>query len=256
MSETRIYADESGTHGGRWLIIGMLFVPDHGTLHSDLCAVKERAQYFDHGPRRARYKETHFAKLRSPRDTEVAEAWIDRFLASGSFFRSVVIDWSIYEGRYFGDPFEPDALKMRRAYKKWAEMLLQPEVRALRDARFYLDKLKILYDYDVIRSLKERFQHDERGEVRSRPRIIEFQATESWKDANQCLQLSDLLTGCVHQSLVPSTKLAKLRVTNYLYQRLQAHGVNGRTPGYWRGFGSHVRKHFPRFSEWFWKPTE
>jgi hypothetical protein len=30
---------------------------------------------------------------------------------------------------YFGDPFEPDALKKRRAYKKWAEMLLHPELK-------------------------------------------------------------------------------------------------------------------------------
>jgi hypothetical protein len=252
----RIYADEAGTHGGDWLVIGMLFVPDHGQLHSDLCAVKEKAGYFNTGPRKARYKEIHFAELKSRRDAEVSEAWINCFLASGSVFRSVVVEWSIFEGRYFGGPFEPEALKKRRAYKKWAEMLLQPEVGALRDARFYLDKLRILYGYDVIRSLKERFQYDEHGEVLSRPRIREFQATESWKDANQCLQLSDLLTGSVYQSLAPSTNPVKLRVMNDMYKKLEAHGVKAKTPGYWRGFGSSVRKHFPKFSEWFWKPTE
>ena len=177
-------------------------------------------------------------------------------MASGSDFRSVVVEWAIFEGRHFGGPFEPDALKKRRAYKKWAEMLLQSEVGALRDARFYLDRLRILYGYDVIRSLKERFQHDEYGEVLPRPRIREFQATESWKDANQCLQLCDLLVGSVYQSLVPSKKPAKLRVMNHLYKKLEAHGVKGRTPGYWRGFGSSTRKHFNKFSEWFWKPTK
>jgi len=256
LSDIRIYADESGTHGGDWLVIGMLFVPDHGQLHSDLCAAKEKIQYFNGGPRKARYKEIHFAELKSLRDAEFSEAWIDCFLTSSSVFRSVVVEWAIFEGRYFGGPFEPDALKKRRAYKKWAEMLLQPEVGALRNARFYLDKLRILYGYDVIRSLKERFQHDEYGEVRSRPRIKEFQATESWKDANQCLQLSDLLTGCVYQSLVPSKNPVKLQVMNYLYKKLEAHGVKGRAPGYWRGFGSSTRKHFPKFSDWFWKPTE
>lgn len=252
----RIYADEAGTHGGDWLIIGMLFVPDHGQLHSDLCAAKEKAEYFNGTVKTARYKETHFAEFKSPRDAEVAEAWIDCFLASSAVFRSVVVEWSIFEGRHFGGPFEPDALKKRRAYKKWAELLLQPEVGALTDARFYLDRLRILYGYDVIRSLKERFQHDEYGEILSRPRITEFQATESWKDANQCLQLSDLLTGCVYQSLVPSKNPVKLRVMNDLYKKLEAHGVKGRTPGYWRGFGSTTRKHFKKFSEWFWKPTE
>jgi len=60
----------------------------------------------------------------------------------------VVIEWAIFEGRHFGGPFEPDALKKRRAYKKWAEMLLQPEVGALTNAQFYLDRLRILYGYD------------------------------------------------------------------------------------------------------------
>jgi hypothetical protein len=41
MSVYRIYADESGTHSHEWLVIGMLFVPDHGPLQSDLCKVKE-----------------------------------------------------------------------------------------------------------------------------------------------------------------------------------------------------------------------
>jgi hypothetical protein len=252
----RIYADESGTHGGDWLIIGMLFVPDQGKLHSNLCAAKEKAGYFNQTIRNARYKEIHFAKAKSGRDASVCKEWIDHFLGSGSFFRSVVIDWSIYEGRHFGDPFDPDALKKRRAYKKWAELLLQPEVGALRNANFYLDKLRILHGYDIVQHLKERFQLDQHGEVRPNPRIRDFQATESWKDANQCLQLSDLLTGCVYQTLAPSTNSVKLQVTNYLYEKLQAHGVRNRAPGYWRGYGSHVRNHFPKFSQWFWRPTE
>lgn len=237
-------------------MIGMLFVPDHGSLHSDLCAVKEQHKYFNGTTKNARYKETHFAQFKTERDALVAEAWIDRFLASGSIFRSVVVEWAIFEGRHFGGPFEPDALKKRRAYKKWAELLLQPEIGDITNGQFYLDKLRILYGYDVIVSLRERFQHDEYGEMRNRPRIKDFQATDSWRDANQCLQLCDLLTGCVYQSLAPSKNPIKLRVTDYLYESLKAHGVKARTPGYWRGFGSNIRKHFQKFSEWFWKPTE
>lgn len=252
----RIYADESGTHGGEWLVIGMLFVPDHGRLHSRLCAIKEQKSYLNTGRRNARYKEVHFANLKSQRDADVARSWIDSFLASQGVFRSVVVNWSVYDGRFFGGPFEPDALKKRRAYKKWAEMLLQPELVGLRNARFYLDRLRILYGYDVIRSLEDRFQRNEDGEALRRPRIKEFQATESWKDANQCLQLCDLLVGCVYQSLVPSNNPVKLQVTDHLYGELQAHGVKSRAPGYWRGFGSSVRKHFAKFSEWFWRPAE
>ena len=39
-----IYVDEAGTHSDEWLVIGMLFVPDHGLLHPDLCAIKDAYQ--------------------------------------------------------------------------------------------------------------------------------------------------------------------------------------------------------------------
>ena len=97
LHDTRIYADESGTHGGNWLVIGMLFVPDHGTLHSELCKVKEKHRYFEAGKHKARYKEIHFAKFKSLRDETVAKLWIDSFLASSSFFRSIVVDWNIWK---------------------------------------------------------------------------------------------------------------------------------------------------------------
>ena len=67
-----------------------------------------------------------------------------------------MIDWSCWDGSHFGDPFEPRALQKRRAYKKWAEMLLQPEVSEpdgkprFTGAKLYLDKLQIMYGYDVI----------------------------------------------------------------------------------------------------------
>ncbi len=153
----------------------MLLVPDHGPLHSALCSVKEDQKYFNGKlDRKARYKETHFAEFKKNRDAVMAKAWIDRFTASTAVFRCVVIDWRIYQGKFFGDPFEPEALKKRRAYKKWAEMLLQPEVAKV-------------------------------------------------KDAHQCLQLCDLLTGAVYRKLVPPTRAVKVEVVDYLYGALVAH---------------------------------
>jgi len=46
----RIYIDESGTHGKDWLVIGMLFVPDHGPVHSALCEAKDVACCWKPGP--------------------------------------------------------------------------------------------------------------------------------------------------------------------------------------------------------------
>jgi len=256
----RIYADESGTHSEEWLIIGMLFVPDHGVLHPALCAAKDKLGYLNASPKiSARYKEVHFTKFRSRRDVQMAKDWIDLFVGHNCYFRCVVIDWSIWDGKYFGDPFEPEAVKKRRAYKKWAEMLLQPELKAetgearFYHAKFYLDRLRILYGYDVLSHLKSRFMGDYRGES---PYIEQFQHTESHKDANQCLQLCDLLTGSMYQSLVPSKKLAKLEVRNYLASVLRPFGVEELSPKFWRQYApSTLSRHFAKYSAWFWKPT-
>lgn len=257
----RIYVDESGTHSDEWLIIGMLFVPDHGALHRALCKQKEQLGYFNTSPKKsARYRETHFTKFRNSKDAEIGKLWIDEFVKHACFFRSIVIDWSIYDGRFFGGPFEAAALKKRRAYKKWAELLLQPELSnptggaQIRNAELYLDRLRIMYGYDVIGHLKERFVGNYAGNA---PYIAKFQHTDSSKDANQCLQLCDLLTGCLYQELKPSAKSAKLEVRDYLKEKLIQFGVTDFRPQFWRGYSEKsIRRHLPKYSAWFWRPKE
>jgi hypothetical protein len=255
----RIYADEAGTHDQDWLIIGMLFVPNHGALHSALCEAKDKFSYFNTSPKRnAKYKETHLAEFRSPRDLDVAKSWIDIFASHSCYYRSIVIDWRIWNGKHFGDAFQPDALKRRKAYKKWAEMLLQPELSGksgrpmITNADFYLDRLNIMYGYDVVSHLRSRFTINYKGE---NPYIKSFQHTESWKDANQCLQLCDVLTGCLYQELNPSTKAVKLAARAHLAETLKAFGVARMAPGFWKQYDpSTLGQHLEKYSAWFWKP--
>ncbi|MGH7562846.1 MAG: hypothetical protein ACREK5_00270, partial [Gemmatimonadota bacterium] len=95
------------------------------------------------------------------------------------------------------------------------------------------------------------------GYMGATPRIKDFQATESWKDANQCLQLCDVLVGSIYQKLVPSENQHKLATVNYLYETLGTFGVKDRRVGFWRGYAKgSLQKHFPKFSEWYWRPDE
>lgn len=255
----RIYADESGTHDQDWLIIGMLFVPNHGSLHADLCRAKDELGYLNTSPKKSsRYKEVHLTEFRSPKDLAVAKRWIDIFAHHNCYYRGIVIDWRTWDGKHFGDAFEPDALKKRRAYKKWAEMLLRPELKgeagrpAIANASFYLDKLRIMYGYDVVEHLRSCFTRDYEGR---NPYVADFQHTDSWKDANQCLQLCDLLTGCLYQELNPSRKDVKLATRDYLAQAIRAFGVARLAPGFWRQFEpSTMHRHLEKYSAWFWKP--
>jgi hypothetical protein len=252
----RIYVDESGTHSDEWLVIGMLFVPSHGPLHSALCGAKDSHGYLNTSTKRSgKYKEIHLCKFKSYKDVHVAKDWIDLFLSHDCYFRAIVVDWSIFDGSYFGDPFEPHALQKRRAYKKWAEMLLQPELSSGRivGAKLYLDRLRIMYGYDVLGHLQDRFTANYKG---SSPFIEEFQQTDSAKDANQCLQLCDLLTGCLFQSLVRSTNIEKGQVRDHLSESLKKFGVKEMAPRFWKGFApTTLTKHFSKFSAWFWRPN-
>jgi len=255
----RIYIDESGTNSRNWLIIGMLFVPNHGPLHAALCEAKDEVGYLNTSPKKsAKYKETHLTEFRSDRDFRVAKKWIDIALAHNCFYRSVVVDWSIWDGKYFGDAFEADSLKRRRAYKKWAEMLIQPEFRnsegepCFYHAKLYLDKLNAVRGYDLLDHLQNRFTEKYRGES---PFIDSFQHADSWRDANQCLQLCDLLTGSIYQKLEPSTNEFKLATSSYLEEKLNAFGIEKLDAKFWRQFAqSTLRQRFPKFSEWFWRP--
>jgi len=259
MTQFRIYADESGTHSDEWLIIGMLFVPDHGALHSALCRAKVETGYFNGSQKKtARYKEVHLTEFRSPRDVELGKKCVDLFVAHECYYRCVVVDWSCWDSKYFGGPFEPESLKERKAYKKWAEMLLQVEVKLpdgsprFYHAKFYLDRLRILYGYDVLDHLRIRFTEQYHGES---PYIDVFQHTDSWKDANQCLQLCDLLTGCQYQSLVPARSQEKRDMRAYLDETIAKFGVKKNSPSFWRQYASNtLNKHFPKFSAWFWQP--
>ncbi len=259
----RIFVDESGTHhfDDGWLIIGMLFVPDHGAVHRDLCAAKDEVGYLNQSDKRKeRYQEVHFSKFRHNRDAALGKQWVDVFIKHSCFFRAVVVDWSTFDGKHFGGPFEADSLKKTRAYKKWVEMLLQPEISTptsngnVRAAEIYLDYLKITFGYDIVADLTERFV----GRVRDGATpILSIKKTDSFRDANQCLQLCDLLIGCLYQELLPGKKAAKHEVRDYLKKKLKPFGVAQFGAAYWRGYAqTTLRHHFPKYSAWFWRPTK
>lgn len=168
----------------------------------------------------------------------------------------------MWDGRKFGDAFEPDTLKKRRAYKKWCELVLQPELSTpleggpIRGAELYLDRLRIAYGYDVIDHLEQRFAPppEFRGKT---PYITKFQHTASWRDANQCLQLGDLLLGCVKQELMPSQRPQQEELRSYLADRLRPLGISHLGAGFWKQYHpKSLREKLPKFSVWFWQATE
>ena len=57
--------------------------------------------------------------------------------------------------------------------------------------------------------------------------------------------------------LVPSTRVVKREVVDYLYDQLKLYGVRQREPSYWKQYSdAKLSDHFPRFSEWYWRPKK
>lgn len=125
---------------------------------------------------------------------------IDVFHDHDCWMRAIAVDLSIFDPSYFGNPFEDDAFRERKAYKKWAELLLQPELRERPGGDLFMDRLTRTGGYDVASHLWERFVSDPESEGQ-RPRLSRLQMVRSHSDEHQGLQLCDLLIGSVTHSL-------------------------------------------------------
>ena len=253
-----MYLDEAGTHDdAEWLVIGMLFVPSHGPLHADLLSVKKSLQFLNRTTRNASYAEFSLKNCRNAKSARVGQGFVDAFCSHDCYFRCLAFEWSMWRGKYFGQAFESDALKKRRAYKKWCEMLLHGERGALHLTDLILDELRIVRQYDVLDALKDRFTMNYRGEC---PWIKRFVHAKSWQDEHQCLQLCDLLTGGVYRALTRCDNHARSVVDHLRSKLLQIEGPRPILLGeasHWKGFHRRtLREHFPKFSQWVWKPSD
>ncbi len=258
---THIYVDEAGTHDDApWLVIGMLFVRKHGRLHSALLKAQEDIQHYNTKPNRSvKYAEFSLKDCRGPgKRVEVGKRFAEVFLTNDCYFRSIVFDWSIWNSSKFGDPFETQAQKKRRAYKKWCELLIHHERYNLCNTDLYLDELKIVSGYDVLDHLKMRFTENYEG---GKPWIRRFVHAKSWHDEQQCLQLCDLLTGGIYRRLVGETSSGGKIVVEHLAAALS--NYPGPKPirlgqaSYWKMFHKRtLTDHFPKFSQWHWLPSD
>lgn len=235
----------------------MLFVRAHGPLHAELLATKQRLAYLNTGAKSARFAEFSLKHCRNPKAASVGKAFADAFIKHDCYFRSLAFDWSQWHGKYFGKPFDADALKKRRAYKKWCELLIHGETQNLNHSDLYLDELRIVRQYDVLNELQLRFTKNYKGDT---PWIRKFVHAKSWQDEHQCLQLCDLLTGAVYRALAGADGHAKEVVTHLETTLLQFPSPKPIKLGhesYWRGFHkSTLTQHFPKFSQWIWTPSD
>jgi hypothetical protein len=70
-------------------------------------------------------RELKYKRIKYANHERAAIKAIQAFKAQNCYFRSVIIPQSSFDLSYYGKKYEPDKIRRARAYKKFAEMLIE-----------------------------------------------------------------------------------------------------------------------------------
>ena len=231
-----IYFDESYDNERHYLLYGALFVPPSSTLHQRFLRVRRQLDY---------RPEVKYTRCRNARALKACKRIVDVFMDDPAYFRCVVVDQHGFNYRGFARPDEPLAIAQARAYKKFAEMLLHPYVQGVTDAVLLADNLTRCNGDEFLERMRERFNAPGR-----RPTFRHLAEMSSEIEEHQCLQVCDLLLGCVLNNLKPPANRYKNKIRQYLCSRLDVPNLLLST---WRNVPlREARKPTTKFNVWYW----
>ena len=233
-----IYFDESYDNNRHYLLYGALFIPPSSRLHQRIRAL--RAQTGFPG-------EIKYSTCKNNFRLGICRRVVDAFIEDSAYFRCAVVDQHGFDYSGFGRPDEGLTLKKARAYKKFAEMLLDPHRLYLNDAVFLADELTRCHGNHFLESLRVCFNRPGAKTV-----FRHLDEVSSDKEEHQCLQVCDLLLGCVLNSLKPTTaKVTKNQIRAYLCQRLDVPNFLYST---WKTAGRAAASDpGVKFNVWYWR---
>jgi hypothetical protein len=230
-----VYFDESYDTERRYLLYGALFVPPGSTLHQRFLAIRREMNY---------RPEVKYTKCRNKRALSVCTRVIDEFISDSAYFRCVVVDQHRFDYTRFAGSHESRSVAQARAYKKFAEMLLHPNLKNVTNAVFLADDLKRCDGDSFLERSRERFNPEGRA-----PTFRHLAEVPSNVEEYQCVQVCDLLLGCVLNNLKPSNPY-KNRLREHLLERLR---VQSFLMSAWRDVPlSQARDPAVKFNVWHW----
>ena len=231
-----VYFDESYDNDRHYLLYGALFMPEDSRLHQRFLALRREAGVT---------KEIKYTDCRNRSTLRFCKRLVDVFLEDTAYFRCVVVDQHGFDYSGFGSQSDPQALKKARAYKKFAEMLLAPNVEAVHDGVFLADQLTRCNGDEFLERIRECFNRP--GARRTFRRCAEV---DSSLVEYQCVQVCDLLLGCVLNNLKPTKKTTKNEIRKYLCRKLEVPNFLYTT---WKDVSvAHVKGECPKFNVWYW----
>lgn len=246
-----IYFDESYDNDFRYLILGALFNPHPKFLHKELLQMKKKNNFIGKDGKALEIKYNNCnTKKREKMNCEA----IDIFIKSTSYFRAIVIDQNLMDLEKFGKKSEDRKIKMARAYKKFAELLLSHNSENIYNGVLLTDEMTRCNGDRFIEIMKEDFCtiKGKHSNDDNRPTLKEITDIKSHIEDYQVNQINDILMGSILNDLKPTRKEYKNNVRKYLIQKL---GVKDLLQKSWDNYSkSAVEEFYPKYNIWYWKP--
>ena len=218
---------------------------------NQLEAIKERHRQLSRGHS---FSDVKYSKSGDKFYLEVCKEMVDLFAESRAYFRCIVVDTSIpgFSWRYFGGAGASVAIIKSRAYSKFTELLLRPNLLGVENAVLLADSLSPLLGDDFISFISTCFGRAGLAASDSRkPEIRHIQRVDTSLRQYQLGQLCDLLLGPVLGELVPPKNSNKRELIQYLKDRI---GIPSFGPDYWLAFDVvELRRRHPQFQVWHWR---
>lgn len=247
-----IYFDETYDNNHKYLMLGSLFNPHPKFLHKEMKTLKTNRGFVD---KNGRGKELKYNTCINKYLFELCSSCIDIFFKSTSYFRCIAIDQSILNLDYFGKKHEDNKIKMARAYKKFAELLLAHNSENIYNGVLLTDELKRCQGDKFIEIMKQDFclPDGKYCDKSNRPTFKHIADIHSHIEEYQVCQINDIMLGCVLNNNLPTKNKYKNKLREYLVKKV---GVNNLLPSFWNKYSKkYTEEHHPKFNVWYWKPT-
>jgi hypothetical protein len=246
-----IYFDESYDLNHKYLLLGALFNPHPRYLHRELTELKKKHGFLD---KSGKCLEIKYNNCTTKNRLELAKGAVDIFMKSTSYFRGIVVEQSLVDLERFGNKSEENKIKMARAYKKFAEILIANNTKNIFNGVLLTDELTRCKGDKFIEVMKLEFcvQNGKHCTDPSRPALKDIRDFDSSVETFQVNQINDILLGCILNNHFPTTAPYKNELRAYLLKCL---GINSLLKDYWGNRTDKEREeHHPKYNIRYWQP--
>jgi len=269
-----IYLDESYDWQGTYFLLGALFVREaHDVFLASFNDIK-RQEKFERPD--GTLRELKYSKIKYANHERAAIKAIQAFKAQNSYFRAVVIPQASFDLSYYGKKYELDKIKRARAYKKFAEMLIEYNTPELAGGTLFADYLsrckgELGRGDEFVEVMKQRFVYPSDEGLRVKPKLRHISEVKSHLDDYALLQVCDVLLGCTLNGILKLYKGPRMAHKNAVTEKMkEILEIPMYDKAYWQpfsklyireyrnriGMAEYCRATHHKYRLWFWRPKE